>query len=680
MAQYEALFRPLEIKGLRIRNRLMSTSHAPGYTAGGRLSERYARYHEEKAKGGIGLTQWGGASAVSVENSFHYGQLDATTDAIIPEYREMAARIHRHGAAVMTQLTHGGRRERWDSVNWLPAFAPSPRREPLHRSFPVELEQFDIDRIQDDFAQATRRGRDGGLDGTELAFSSLTLVAQFLSPLVNARTDRYGGGLANRMRFGLELLERVREAAGPDYIVGIRMSGDELHREGLSQEDSLAVGRAFAESGLIDFISVVGGQPSTIQSSAYIFPPMWVPPAPYLHLAGGIKAAVDIPIFHATRITDPATAARAIEDGHMDMVGMTRAFIADPHFANKLREGREHDIRQCVGASMCLERVAFGADALCIQNAATGREETMPHRVPQAPGGTRRVVVVGAGPGGLEAARVSAERGHAVVLFERAERTGGQINLAARATWRENLSGIPRWLDAQVRKLGVDLRLGTEAAAAAVLAEAPDIVVVATGGQPNKGRFEGAGLAQSTWDILGGTVEPAEDVLLFDDSGAHQGPSCAEFMAQRGARVEVATPERALGIELSEIHAGPHLTELYKKGVVISPDLRLVQLYREGNKLVAVLHNEYGDREEERVVDQVVAKHGTLPNDAIYKALQPHARNRGQTDLRALVAGRPQTSRTNPGGRFMLYRVGDAWASRNIHAAIYDSLRLCKEF
>ena len=680
MDQYDALFRPLEIKHLIIRNRFMSTSHAPGYTASGRLSERYIRYEEEKAKGGVGLLQWGGASAVSVENSFHYGQLDATTDAVIDDFRIMADRAHRHGAAVMTQLTHGGRRERWDAANWLPAFAPSPVREPLHRAFPVELEQFDIDRIHDDFAQATRRGRDGGLDGTEIAFSSLTLIAQFLSRLVNRRTDRYGGSLENRMRFGHELIEHVRSVVGDDYVFGIRMSGDEMHEKGLSQADCVEIARAYAGTGKIDFISVVGGQPSSIQSSVFTFPSMWVPPAPYLHLAGSIKAAVDVPVFHASRITDPATAARALAEGHMDMVGMTRAFIADPHFVRKLREGHADDIRQCVGASYCLERVAFGGDALCTYNAATGREETMPHAVPRLMNGRRRVIVVGAGPGGLEAARVSAERGHEVVLFERESRIGGQINLAARATWREGLSGIPRWFDGQIRKLGVDLRMNTEATAEKVLAEKPDYVVIATGGQPNKGRFKGADLAVTAWDILGGQVESAESVLIFDDSGMHQGPSCAEFILQRGAQVEVVTPERALGIELCELHIGPHLTEMYKKGVIITPDHRLTEVYREGNKLVAVLRNDYSQVEEERLVDQVVAEHGTLPNDDIYRALQPHARNRGQTDMRALVANRPQAIDANPDGTLMLFRVGDAWASRSIHAAVYDSLRLCKEF
>jgi NADPH-dependent 2,4-dienoyl-CoA reductase/sulfur reductase-like enzyme len=303
----------------------------------------------------------------------------------------------------------------------------------------------------------------------------------------------------------------------------------------------------------------------------------------------------------------------------------------------------------------------------------------MPHVIRKA-ATKRTVVVAGAGPAGLEAARVSAERGHRVVLFEKSGRTGGQINLAVKAGWREPLSGIPRWLDGQVRKLGVDLRLDTEATAERILAENPDVVVVATGGRPDLAIIEGHELAVSTWDILSGRTQPAENVLLFDDQAQHQGPSCAEFMAKRGALVELVTPERRMGEELGATNVAIHLRELHKLGVVMTPDWRVTQIYREGNKLVAVLKNEYSEAEEERAIDQVVVEHGTAPEDSLYFALKPQSRNLGQTDVRALIENREQAIDANPAGRFRLFRVGDAVASRNIHAAIYDSLRLCKEF
>jgi NADPH-dependent 2,4-dienoyl-CoA reductase/sulfur reductase-like enzyme len=321
----------------------------------------------------------------------------------------------------------------------------------------------------------------------------------------------------------------------------------------------------------------------------------------------------------------------------------------------------------------------MGGGALCVQNPETGREKTMPNVITK--GETRhKVMVAGAGPGGLEAARVCALRGHHVVLFEAAAEVGGQINIAAKANWREGLLGITRWLHGQVVKAGVDLRLNTPATAALVTAEDPDIVIVATGGKAHKGTFEGTGLAVSTWDILNGAVEPAGNVMVYDDNGQHQGPSCAAFMAERGAEVELATPNRMAAEEMGGTNFSTYLRELHKHGVMLTTDQRLTRVYREGNKLVAVFRHQYSKLEEERVVDQVVAEHGTLPVDNLYFALKERSSNRGELDMAALIAARPQTIASNPGGTFQLFRVGDAVAGRNIHAAIYDSLRLCKDF
>lgn len=678
MPSYDALFQPLAIKRLVIRNRFLSTSHAPGYAVGGHVTERYRRYQAEKARGGVGLTQFGGATAVSVENSFHYGQLNGAVDTIVPEYRAMAAAIHEHGAACMVQLTHGGRRERWDSANWLPAFSASCRRELVHRSFPAEMEDHDIRRIHRDFADAVRRCREGDLDGVEISCQAGTLIEQFWSPALNHREDAYGATFDNRMRFGCELLAAVRREIGDDYVVGIRMPGNEMLEGGLDEDDCLAIARCYAESGLVDFISVVGAQASDYQSSARIWPTMWLPSAVYLGLAGRIKAAVDVPVFHATRIVDGATAAHAVGEGHVDMVGMTRALIADPHFVNKLRQGREDEIRPCVGAGYCVDRVLSGQDALCVHNVATGREETLLHAIPASPGPRRKVVVVGGGPGGLEAARVSAERGHEVVLFEATGELGGQIVLAAKCGWRRELAGIAEWLASRVTRLGVDLRVNSLADAEDVLAEAPDVVVLATGGTPNVGNVAGAEHMVSVWDVLGGHARPADAVLLYDENGAHQGPSCAEFMALKGAKVEVVTPDRALCTELADTNLGAHMSELYRHGVTVTPDTRLVEVRPSGNALVAVVANGYTGVREERRVDQVVGDHGTLPNDDLYFALKSRSRNLGEVDLGALVAAAPQRLATNPKGEFQLFRIGDAWSSRNIHAAMLDAMRICR--
>ncbi|MGF7159577.1 2,4-dienoyl-CoA reductase-like NADH-dependent reductase (Old Yellow Enzyme family) [Rhodoligotrophos appendicifer] len=678
MSQYDPLFEPLQLKGLTIRNRFLSTSHSPGLAVGGDITDRYIRYQAEKAKGGVGLTQFGGATAPSTENSFHYGQINGSVDAVIPQYRRMAAAIHEHGAHCTVQLTHGGRRERWDVANWLPTFSSSPLREIIHGSFPVIMEDHDIRRVVRDFASAAVRAREGDLDGVEISCQSATLIEQFWSPAMNQRTDGYGGSLANRMRLGLEILNAVRSAVGDDYVVGIRMPGDEMLKGGLTQDDCLEIAKTYAASGLIDFISVVGAQGVDYQSEARIWPTMWVPSAAYLPIAKVIRDEVSsyVKIFHATRMTDAATAAHALKGGYVDMVGMTRAFLADPHHVNKLKAGDEESIRPCVGAGYCVDRVITGHDAVCAHNVATTREATIPQVISRSPGPKKRVVVVGGGPAGMEAARIAARRGHHVILFEAAPALGGQLLLAAKATWKRDMSGITTWLARQMEVLDVDVRLNAYASEEDVLAENPDVVIAATGGVPHVGSFEGAELATSSWDILSGQASCAAEILLFDESGSVPGLSCAEFAAAQGSKVHLATPDREVGRELGGTNLGAHLTELYKKNVHIITDTRLTRISRSGNRLLAVLTNTYSGHETPLMVDQVIGENGTLPNDELYFTLKPLSGNLGEVDLGALAAARPQDIRNNEAGRFSLFRVGDAWASRNLHASMLDAARI----
>ncbi|MCS0497620.1 NADH:flavin oxidoreductase [Ancylobacter sp. MQZ15Z-1] len=677
IANAEALLKPLTIKGLTIRNRVMSTSHAPGYGKDGKPQERYQLYHMEKAKGGIGLTMFGGSSSVAIDSpAAPWAQISVADDSVIPYFQQFAERVHAHGAKLMIQLTHMGRRTKWDTENWFPTLSASVRREPASRTIPRAMDRNDIRRVVKSFAEAVKRCKEGGLDGCEISAAHGHLVDQFWSPSVNQRSDEYGGSLENRMRFGIEVLEAMREAVGEDYVIGMRMSGDEMIADGLSHEECVAIASEYARRGLVDFLNILGGQARDHIAHAISLPNMSFPVAPFLFLPSAIKREVDVPIFHAQRVTDLATGARAVAEGHVDMIAMTRAHIADPHLVKKLTEGREDDIRQCVGAGYCIDRIYVGGDALCIQNAATGREATMPHVIPKAET-LRKVVVIGAGPGGLEAARVSAERGHKVVLFEKEKVVGGQINIAARATWREALSGIPRWLHGQVAKKGVDIRLGTEATPEAVLAEAPEVVIMATGGLPNAGHAKGHEHAVTTWDVLTGRVEPTGSVLVYDEIGGHNAASTAEVLARSGCLVEVATHDRMVAEEVGTTNQPIHLRELYRLGVVMTPNMELIEIYPEGNRLVAALRNTMTDAEEERVVDRVVVDYGTLPVEGLFEALRGKSVNDGETDLDALVAGRPQRWTGQPG--FALYRVGDAWAGRNIHAAIYDALRLCKD-
>jgi 2,4-dienoyl-CoA reductase-like NADH-dependent reductase (Old Yellow Enzyme family) len=679
MASKDPLLQPFQLKHLTLRNRVMSTAHEPAYSENGMPTERYRLYHEEKAKGGIALTVIGGSAIVAPDSPPAFGNLHAYKDEIIPWFRALSDGVHAHGAAVMCQITHLGRRTNWNKADWLPVLSASPVREPAHRAFPKEAEEFDIRRIVKAYGEAARRCREGGLDGVEIeAYGHL--FDSFWSPATNHRTDAYGGSLENRLRFGLEVLAEIRKQVGSDYIVGVRMVVDEArHRgAGLGREEGLEIARRLVATGHVDFINVIRGHIDTDAALNEVIPSTGMPAAPHLDFAGEVRREVGVPVFHAARINDVATARHAIAEGLLDMVGMTRAHIADPYIVAKIARGEEDRIRPCVGASYCLDRIYEGNEALCIHNPATGREATMPHVIRRTDGPTRKVVVVGAGPAGLEAARVSAERGHKVVMFEAADQPGGQIRLAAALQRRRELIGIVDWRTEQCERLGVSMRFNRLAEADDVLAERPDVVIVATGGLPNTSFLEaGEDLVVTTWDIMSGAVKPGDDVLLFDDNGAHPGFTAAEAIALAGSRLEFVTPERMLAPDVGGMNYPAYLRAFAEHGVTVTLNQRLIGVRREGNKLAATLYNEYARTTQERLVDQVVVEHGTLPADELYFGLKSQSSNLGELDLDAFIAVRPQRIAANPDGSFQLFRIGDAVASRNIHAAIYDALRLC---
>lgn len=673
----DPLLQPYQLKHLTLRNRLMSTSHEPSYAVDGMPTERYRLYHVEKAKGGVALTMTAGSALVSPDSPPAFGNLLAYKDEIVPHLRRLAQECHEHGAAVMIQITHLGRRTGgWSACDWLPVLAPSPIREAAHRAFPKQAEDWDIARIVADYAATAQRMQAAGLDGIELeAYGHL--LDQFWSPATNKRDDAYGGGLDNRMRFSMQVLEAIRAAVGPQFIVGVRMVADEDWDQGLTKEEGLEIARRLAGCGKVDFLNIIRGHMDSDNALTDVIPIIGMRSAPHLDFAGEVRAATKFPIFHAAKIGDVATARHAIASGKLDMVGMTRPHIAEPHIVKKIMAGAEARIRPCVGATYCLDRIYEGKEALCVHNAATGREATMPHVIARA-GRLRKVVVVGAGPAGLEAARVAGERGHKVVMFEAGEAAGGQILLASRARQRRDLIGIVDWRLSEIKHSDVELRLGRYAEAGEVLAEAPDVVFIATGGLPNTAVLEGDDLVVSSWDILSGQVKPAENILFYDDNGNHAGLSAAQMCAEAGALVEIVTPERMFAPEMGGMNHALLARTFHEKGVRITINSRVLSVRRSANRLEAVVGSDYGRRSETRLVDQVVVEHGTLPLDDVYQALKPLSRNLGAVDYDALIKGAPQA--LNGGlGAFQLFRLGDAVASRNIHAAIYDGLRFAKD-
>jgi 2,4-dienoyl-CoA reductase-like NADH-dependent reductase (Old Yellow Enzyme family) len=666
--RHDPLLQPLRIKGLTLRNRVMSTSHASTLDEGGMPKERYQRYHEEKAKGGLALTMFGGSSMVSKDSSWGGGQIDVSGDAIIPDLIQFSERIHAQGAAIMCQISHLGRRADSFSMNWLPTLAPSAIRETRHRNIPRAMDDHDITRIIADYAAAALRCKQGGLDGVETVTGG-HLIGQFLSPRTNRRTDSFGGSTENRARFGLMVHEAIRRAVGDDFLVGIRFVVDEDIEDGIDFEECLKLAHIFEREGHIDFFNAIFGRMDTDLSLAeHNMPGMSQPIAPFLKPVGVFKQHTKLPVFHAARIPDIATARHAIAEGLLDMVAMTRAHMADPQIVNKIARGEEDRIRPCVGASYCMyKKVA------CIHNPATGREQILPQVIARSLTPGKRIVVVGGGPGGLEAARVSAERGHHVVLFEAGAKLGGQMLTAVRATWRRDLIAIVDWRAAELARLGVDIRLNAFAEPEDILAENPDAVIIATGGLPDMDWLEGGEHCVSVWDVLADATTAKDDVIVYDGTGRHQAVSCALHLAEQGRAVQFVTLDDNIGLEMEYSARVIYRKRFAENGVRSTIDHTLTRVRQEGNRLVATFRHELTGTELELSAAQVVLEHGTIPVDDLYHALRARSANQGITDIDTLLDRRPQPK----GEGFELHRIGDSVTSRNVHGAIYDALRLC---
>ena len=676
MSQTDPLLQPFQLRHLTLRNRILSTSHAPSFAEQGHPKDRYRLYHEEKARGGVGLTMIGGSTNIAPDSPSVFGQLYAGDDSIIPWFKKLTDGVRSHGAGVMCQITHMGRRTASDDGFWLPVMGPSNTRERAHRSFPKVMEMEDINRVIKNFVDAALRCQQGGFDGIEL-LSHSHLLGQFLSPLINHREDDYGGSLENRLRLTMQVVGAVREAVGPDFILGMRVTGDELTAGGLEADECVEIAQTIAATGAVDFLNVLAGAPYDDLGLASWVAPMGTPSAPHISIAGRIRQSVALPVFHAGAVADITTARYAVAEGHVDLIGMTRAQIADPYLVQKLMDGNEARIRPCVGLGYCVDRVNQGKAMVCGHNAATGREALQPHIISKAEM-QRKVVVIGGGPAGLEAARISAERGHEVVLFEAGDRLGGQLNLASKGTTRRQVAGISDWLINEVNHLGVDVRFNHYAEAEDVMAEQPDAVFVATGGWPNALDIPGSQHLASSWDILSGEVRASGEVLVFDEVGDHAASVCADVLSKVGCQVTLMTPDRAIAHDLGPTNSAVVLRDLAKQKVSFECFLDLKAVEKINGRLQVTLQHTLKGETSRREYDHVVVENGVVPMDDLYYELKPHSSNLGQLDHVAMIAGESPFVRANAEVGFVLARLGDAVAGRNIHAAVYDALRVCK--
>jgi len=639
------IWSPLQLGPLTVRNRIVFSAHLTNYAENGLPTEQHAAYYAARAAGGAGLI-------ITEEHSTHptdwpYEKLiHGFHPEVIPGYRRITEAVHRHRVPILAQINHNGGQAS-SMYSRLPVWAPSPVADPLFREVPKAVTTSEIAEIVASYGLVAEHCAEGGFDGVELQCSHSSIVRGFLSPATNRRSDDYGGSLANRARILLEIVAEVRRVIGPDLALGVRLCGDELIEGGTTIDEAVEVARMVEATGSVDYINTSIGVATA--SLFMIEASMHIPPGYSMFIPSAIREAVDLPVVGVGRFKDPLQVERALTEGQCDLVGVVRGQIADPEFVAKARAGHTDDTRLCLSCNQeCVGRMGLNRWLGCIENPAAGRESLGVGQARPVSVG-RRVLVVGAGPAGLQTAIAAARNGHHVTVLERSEHAGGQVRLAATVPNRAEFGDLVRNQLQECGRLGVEIECGVDVDLAEVRRRDPDTVVVATGSVPARPWWapDDAEWIVDVRDVLEGSVQPNGSVLVLDELGFHHATSVAELLADRGCQVEVVTPGMVVGQDLGiTLDLENWWIRAEAKGIEQTTELVPMSA---GDHSVTFQHHPTGT-EQERRVDWVVLAVPSTPADALFGELQ--------------AAG------------YAVHRVGDAVAPRRAHAAVIDGERV----
>ncbi len=652
-SRFRYLFSPLQLGPLKLKNRVIFSAHLTNYASqDGMPTDQHAAYYAARAKGGAGLI-------ITEEHSVHRTDwpyekmIHAFKPEVVPGYRKITDAVHAHGVPILAQINHNGGQAS-SMYSRLPVWAPSAVPDPMFREVPKALSKSEIDEVVASYAEVAARCIEGGFDGIELQCSHSSIVRGFLSPATNIRTDSYGGSLTNRTRILHEIVAAVREAIGPDLVLGVRLCGDELIPGGTTIDDAVQVAKAVDEVGQVDYINTSIGVAT--QSLFMIEASMHIPPNYAMFIPSAIRDAVDVPVVGVGRFKDALQAERALAEGHADLIGVVRGQIADPDFVAKARSGRDTETRLCLSCNQeCVGRMGLNRWLGCIENPDTGREQIrLTHKQPPPRPGTN-ITIIGGGPAGLQAAVSAAKRGFKATVFEAQDQLGGQVRLAASVPARAEFGDLVRNLIAEAQRLGVTINTGLAATPDLIEMTAPDAVVVATGSRPSSPWWvntEAPNVADVT-EVLDGTKSPSGSVVIIDELGFHHATSVAELLADRGCQVEIVTKGMVVAQDLGiTLDMETWWLRATTKGIVQTTD-RVAMGFDDGTNELQLLHHPTNTTET-RNPDWLVLSIPAQPHADVYFQLKE----------------------ISPTPSWSLHRIGDCLAPRRAHSAVIEGNRV----